>query len=299
MNLDVVQSFLEIYRRGSLTAAAAARGLSQPAISGHLRRLEQQLGEDLFLRTGHGVVPTGRADRLAQRLGTHLDEVTAALREDEAEGSSGTVRIGAAAEITAARLVPGLSGLAGPGFQLRFLPGHPETLLPELAAGRLDLVLSSVRPRTDGVDAVPLIDEEFVLIAAPGVARRVDRELLVSSPLKALASVPLVAYSEELPIIRRYWRSEFGQRPRNPVALLVPDLRAVLAAVVAGAGATVLPRYLAAPAVSSGQAELLHEPVVAPLNTIYLARQAGVPPTPAAARVSRRLVELAASWGDL
>jgi len=299
MNLDVVQSFLEIYRRGSLTAAAAARGLSQPAISGHLRRLEQQLGEDLFLRTGHGVVPTGRADRLAQRLGTHLDEVTAALREDEAEGSSGTVRIGAAAEITAARLVPGLSGLAGPGFQLRFLPGHPETLLQELAAGRLDLVLSSVRPRTDGVDAVPLIDEEFVLIAAPGVARRVDRELLASSPLKALASVPLVAYSEELPIIRRYWRSEFGQRPRNPVALLVPDLRAVLAAVVAGAGATVLPRYLAAPAVSSGQAELLHEPVVAPLNTIYLARQAGVPPTPAAARVSRRLVELAASWGDL
>ena len=299
MNLDVLQSFLEIYRRGSLTAAAAARGLSQPAISGHLRRLEQQLGEELFRRTGHGVSPTGRADRLAHRLGTHLDEVNAALQENDAEWASGTVQIGAPAEITASRLVPGLSGLAGPGFQLRFVPGHPEALLPELAAGRLDLVLASVRPRLPGVEAVPLIDEEFVLVAAPGVARQVDQELLASSPLKALASVPLVAYSVELPIIRRYWRSEFGQRPGNPVALLVPDLRAVLAAVVAGAGATVLPRYLAAPAVSSGQAELLHEPVVAPLNTLYLARQAGVPPTPAASRVARRLEELAATWGDL
>lgn len=299
MNLDVVQSFLEIYRRGSLTAAATARGISQPAVSGHLRRLEEHLGESLFQRTGQGVTPTARADRLAHRLGSHLDEVKAALRESDEEGWTGTVRIGAAAEITAARLVPGLSSLAGPGLQLRFTTGHPEALLPELVEGRLDLVVSSVRPRMPGVEAVPLIDEEFVLIAAPGIARRVDPELLSSSPLKALASLPLVAYSEELPIIRRYWRSEFGQRPGNPVALMVPDLRAVLAAVVAGVGVSVLPRYLAGPAVSVGQAEVLHEPVVAPLNTLHLARQGGVPPTPAASRVARRLRELASSWGDL
>ena len=39
-DLDLLASFLEIYRRGSLTAAATALGVSQPAVSGQLARLE-------------------------------------------------------------------------------------------------------------------------------------------------------------------------------------------------------------------------------------------------------------------
>ncbi|MFD0395026.1 hypothetical protein ACFQ3Z_33930 [Streptomyces nogalater] len=50
-----------------------------------------------------------------------------------------------------------------------------------------------------------------------------------------------MAYGPELPIVRRYWRSEFGRRPSNPVSMVVPDLRAVLAAVVAGAASPSCP----------------------------------------------------------
>ncbi|MFE1331353.1 hypothetical protein IFE09_33455 [Streptomyces microflavus] len=64
------------------------------------------------------------------------------------------------------------------------------------------------------------------------MARTVDSDRLRTAPADALAALPLVAYGEELPILRRYWRSEFGHRPTNPVALVAPDLRAVPALTV-------------------------------------------------------------------
>ncbi|MEU0852465.1 LysR family transcriptional regulator [Streptomyces flaveolus] len=187
-DLDLLATFLEIYRRGSLTAAATAMGISQPAVSGQLARLEEHLGDALFVRSRNGARPTGRGHELARRIGPHLDGLRHALGDD--------------------------------------------------------------------------------------------------------------AGGEELPIVRRYWRSEFGHRPPNPVAVVVPDLRAVLVAVIAGAGISVLPRYLAEPALHAGSVEQLHRSAVPPLNTLYLVTRSG-PLQPAVQRVQRRLVDQATRWGSL
>ncbi|WP_326793283.1 substrate-binding domain-containing protein [Streptomyces sp. NBC_00841] len=85
----------------------------------------------------------------------------------------------------------------------------------------------------------------------------------------------------------------------GPVALVVPDLRAVLVAVEAGAGVSVLPRYLAEPALAAGSVVQLHDPEVAPLNTLYLATRRGAPANPATTVVRDRLIEAAAQWGGL
>ena len=72
-DLDLLATFVEIYRGGSLTAAATRRGLTQPAVSGQLAKLEKELGEQLFIRGSRGVTATLRADELARRVGPHLD----------------------------------------------------------------------------------------------------------------------------------------------------------------------------------------------------------------------------------
>ncbi len=51
----------------------------------------------------------------------------------------------------------------------------------------------------------------------------------------------------------------------------MPDLRAVLAATVAGAGVSVLPTYLCRGQLAAGTLVALHEPETAPINTFYLA----------------------------
>lgn len=302
-DLDLLSTFLEIYRGGSITAAASRRGLSQPAVSGQLARLEGQIGEPLFVRSSRGAVPTERAYDLARRIGTHLDELNHALGPGGPDGGAedgtdpvGTVHLAGPSDLMAMRVVPALAPLTARGLRLRITLGLAGELLAALAAARVDLVVSSVRPRLRNVVSTPLADEEFLLVGPPALARTVDPGRLAGEPVSALAHLPLVAYGEELPIVRRYWRSEFGRRPPNPVAVTVPDLRAVLAAVVAGAGVSVLPRYLAEPALGAGSVETLHQPAVRPLNTLYLASRAGVPANPAAAAVHRRLAERAREW---
>jgi LysR substrate binding domain len=81
---------------------------------------------------------------------------------------------------------------------------------------------------------------------------------------------PLVAYGENLPMLRRYWREVFGTRLTRAPAVVVPDLRGVLATVAAGAGVTVLPRYLCAADLADGRLQVLAEPELPPVNTLFL-----------------------------
>ncbi|WP_199441073.1 LysR family transcriptional regulator [Umezawaea beigongshangensis] len=297
-DLDLLATFLEVHRSGSLTAAAERRGLTQPAVSGQLARLERRLGEPLFTRTSRGAVPTARGNDLARRVGPHLDQLRSALAADTA-GPSGTVRLGGPAEILAARVLPALAPLAARGLRLRVVHGLAQDLLTALTERRLDLVVSAIRPTDRTVAATPLVDEEFLLVGPPALAATVDPVQLAAEPVKALAHLPLVAYAEDLPIVRRYWRSEFGRRPPNPVSVVVPDLRAVLAVVVAGAGVSVLPRYYADPVVATGALDVLHEAQVPPLNTIYLAVRSGGLADPATALVHEHLLARARTWGTL
>lgn len=299
-SLDLLLTFLEIYRAGSLSAAAQRLGLSQPAVTGQLARLEEQLGEQLFIRTSRGVTPTPGAAALASRVGRPLDEIRDVLSTANAQPTLyGTVRVGGAAEVMSLRVLPALAPLTGRGVCVHATLGLAEDLLSLLDSGQLDLVVSAVRPTHEALRAVPLIDEEFVLVAQPSVAHTVDPERLSTSPAEALAHLPLVTYSAELPIIRRYWRTEFGHRPPNPVAVIVPDLRAVLAAVTAGAGVSVLPRYIAAPALASGDLVQLHHSDVAPLNTLYLATRRQAPDNPALPLLHNHLRQAARDWGSL
>ncbi|GHK05933.1 LysR family transcriptional regulator [Streptomyces sp. Y2F8-2] len=299
-SLDLLATFLEIYRTGSLSAAAERLGVTQPAITGQLARLEEQLGEQLFIRSRRGVAPTPRAAALAARVSLHVDGLREVLGSAESEPAlRGTVRIGGAAEAMTARVLPAVAPLTGRGLYVHVTLGLAQDLLAELAEGRLDLVVSAVRPPQRSVLAVPLVDEEFVLVGAPATAHTVDAERLRTAPADALAALPLVAYTEELPIVRRYWRSEFGHRPANPVALVVSDLRAVLAAVEAGAGISVLPRYLAEPSLAAGRVVQLHHPQVPPLNTLYLATRRGAPANPALTVVREHLLHAAQEWGGL
>lgn len=298
--LDLLATFVEIYRCGSLSAAAERLGLTQPAVSGQLARLEEELGETLFVRSRHGAAPTARAADLAARVGTRIDELRAAMRPSSGLAAHvGTVRVAGPGELMALRVLPTLAPLTTRGLRLQITLGVAAELLEQLAAGQTDLVVSAVRPGRQDLAATPLIDEEFVLVGPPALARSVDPVRLADDPVQALAHLPLVAYADDLPVVRRYWLSEFGGRPPNVVAVTVPDLRGVLAAVVAGAGVSALPRYLVEQALAAGSVELLHEPAAAPLNTLYLAVRAGALVHPPLALVHDRLRTRARLWGPL
>ncbi|MCK9794347.1 LysR family transcriptional regulator [Isoptericola sp. 4D.3] len=285
LDLDHLRTFLTAYRTGSVSDAARLLGISQPTASGHVRALERRLGYPLFDRTPTGVVATARATVLAQQAARHLDAL-----EDLVElsgGAGAVVHVGGAAEIVGEVLAPHVPELvAAAGGPVRLHLGMADDLLEDLRHGDLDVVLSSVRPRAQGLSGSPVTDEEFVLVGAPRWGQELEGGV---GAVDELERIPVVAYAENLPIVRRYWRSVFGRRPDAvTTTAVVPDLRAVRAAVVGGAGMSVLPRYLVREQLAAGALVELHRPEVAPLNTLYLVTRSG------RTEASRSLRDLAA-----
>lgn len=282
LDLAQLRTFLAVYRAGSLTAAARLVGLSQPTVTTQLRALEDHMGRQLFERLPRGVTPTPVADDLAARLAGPMDALEAiagggALEEPVPEPP---VLLAGPAEFLAATVVPSLGPLLEKGVRLRITTGLSEDLLTGLREGRYDLVISTIRPRGRALTSEPLADEDFVLVAAPGWADRIDPDLLTRDGPAALAEVPLISYADDLPILRRYWRHVFGTRLVAEPALVIPDLRAVRAAAAAGLGVTVLPRYLCTAELADGSLRLLLDPEDAPINTGFLVQRSGAHPLP-------------------
>ncbi|MEU9625678.1 LysR family transcriptional regulator [Streptomyces luteogriseus] len=299
MDLALLRTFVTVHRAGSFTRAAALLGLSQPAVTSQIRTLERQLGRPLFLRQARGVTPTSIGDELAHKAAPHLDalvEITETGLDDDS--SLRTLHLAGPPEFTAERALPALtelSGEDGQGFALRASFGNAEETLDGLSAGHHDLAISTAQPRGALLTATALCDEEHVLVAAPRWAEQLctgpDRR-----PSPALEKMPVVEVHESLPFVSRYWASVFDSPPAAPGTVIVPDLRAVLACAVAGAGLAVLPRYLCAAALERGDVVALHEPAVPPLRTYFLVVRTGTLAMPHIARAHDWLQQASADW---
>ncbi len=300
MDLALLRTFVTVHRAGSFTRAAALLGLSQPAVTSQIRTLERQLGRPLFLRQARGVTPTTIGDELAHKAAPHLDALVEITETGLDEDSTlRTLHLAGPPEFTAERALPALTELTGEdgqGFALRASFGNAEEALEGLAAGHHDLAIGTARPRGALLTATPLCDEEHILVAAPQWAERAGPDQLRRTAAPDLEHVPVVEVHESLPFVARYWASVFDARPAAPGTVVAPDLRAVLACTVAGAGLAVLPRYLCAEALERGEVVALHDPAVPPLRTYFLVVRTGTLAMPHIARAHEWLLRAAADW---
>lgn len=118
LDSDLMRGFLAVAETGSVTRAADRLGRTQSAISMQIRKLEESLGQALFLRESRGVSLTPRGQQLlpyAQRVTGLLDEAATALR---VKPLTGPVRVGIPDEYLESVLPAALAAFAS---------CHPET----------------------------------------------------------------------------------------------------------------------------------------------------------------------------
>jgi DNA-binding transcriptional LysR family regulator len=186
--LDVarLRVFREVAARGSFTAAANALHYSQPAVSHHVARLEEELGVQLLLRESRGLTVTPAGEevlRHAQAVLERLDEAERELAE-LASASRATVRL-AAFPSSATTLVPqAVAALSKryPEITLAVVQADPGDSLPGLIDGQHDLVLAYDYPML-GQDPEPeleyeLLFEDHLLLALPSGHRLADRAVV-------------------------------------------------------------------------------------------------------------------------
>lgn len=245
MEFRQVEHFLAVVRSGSFTGAAQEAHVVQSALSASIRKLEADLGAQLFERTTRKVLLTAAGRALLPVAHRLAADVVAARSEVSAVTgmARGTVSIGTIQTLTVVDLPVELGTFrtSYPGIQIHVRDGMVPNLADAVRNGELDLAYLAV----DGPLAPDLVgfaqwSEDLVLLAYPG--HRLEHVSRIR--LAELDNEPFVDFSGsgmQTMIGRRF--ADAGLR-RNRVceATHVPLL---IALVAAGLGVTVLPQPVA------------------------------------------------------
>lgn len=145
LDLNLLRVFDAVMTEQNLTRAASRLAMTQPAVSNAVKRLREALGDELLIRTAHGVKPTARADSLWPAVRRALAELEEAVapRSFELAKAHVTFRM-AMADATAALLLPSLVRLIereAPGIDIRMVPLTTREPRPMLLRGDIDLAI--------------------------------------------------------------------------------------------------------------------------------------------------------------
>jgi DNA-binding transcriptional LysR family regulator len=247
MELRHLRTIDAVARHGSLTKAGEELYLSQSAISQQIRRLELELGFDVFRRTSRrveltaeGRVILGCAQRVLAEvdgLQTELEELTGLLR--------GQLRIGGVYPTGPYDLFGMLADFraAHPEVAIHMVEDTQDGVLEALRADDLDCAFTALNPDTLGNEfaATLLWEEEFVVVLAPG--HRLSARSRIT--FEELAAEDLIAYRDNSALRRRLERTmaALGLEPRN--AFVCTEMAAVRALASKGLGVAVIPRSAA------------------------------------------------------
>ena len=200
MSIRAMQCFVAVVSTGSISRAAAALHVAQPALSLLIRNLEEDLGVVLLHRSARGVTPTAAGSRLlahAREILGRIDAARADVRED-INAPRGTVSLAMSMSMAKLLTVPLLrfSLAQWPGVYLKIIESSTGYIPGFVSSGHADLGLTFSDEASVDLRFQHLIDEELVVVSPPAAkpSKRAASDLagLPSITLRALSALPLV-----------------------------------------------------------------------------------------------------------
>jgi len=241
LNLNHLHTFAQVIQHGSFSAAAARLGLTQPAISLHIRQLEARLNLRLIERVGKRVKATSAGNTLLEHIGRIDAVVEDALLDlsSLAQDIAGQIAIGTGATACIHLLPPVLQRLRHqfPGLDVRVSTGHTDDILRAVEENRLDLALLTLPAAGRSLSITPLLEDAFVAIFS-----REQRGVPPVLTPESLEGLPLVVFesgsSTRLLIDGWYLRAGLRIKP----VMELGNIEAIKELVAAGLGYSIVPR---------------------------------------------------------
>ncbi|MGJ8636552.1 MAG: LysR family transcriptional regulator [Phycisphaerales bacterium] len=175
MELRSMRQMVAIGEFGHMTRAAESLGVSQPALSAAVRKLEAELGTELFHRTGHGLEPTEAGKVFLEHAKVTLQACEQArLAVRSLVGlETGSIRVGAGATATGYLLPAAIQVVRKdhPGLKFSIREAGSSSVVEGVVSGELDLgivTLPVVHPRSDELVVIHEIGDELMLIVPSG-----------------------------------------------------------------------------------------------------------------------------------
>jgi LysR family nitrogen assimilation transcriptional regulator len=189
MEIRQLRYFVRIADLGSVSRAAEALHVAQPALSQQIAQLESELGQPLLVRRSTGVRVTEQGEvfyRHAQRILKELADLPGAVQQAGSQ-PCGTVALGLPQSTAAHFAMPLLAALRErhPAIEVEFFDEISGNLLQGVARGRLDMAVLVNDEHAALLQAQPLLEETLYLVSRPDLAPPGP------VPLASLAHYPL------------------------------------------------------------------------------------------------------------
>ncbi|HTQ96188.1 MAG TPA: LysR substrate-binding domain-containing protein [Candidatus Acidoferrum sp.] len=241
MDLAELQVFLTVAKEGSFSRAAERLYRTQPAVSLAIRKLEDSLGQPLFVRGARPVRLTDAGVLLreyAERLLNLREEVKKGLMELEGL-KRGELALGVN-ESSIHALLPALGKFreAHPGVQVRLHRMFSRDIPHEVVNYRLDLGAVSFIPRDAQLQATEILKDELTFVVPPKHPLAKRKEVDVEE----LGKEMFIAHIVESPFRRRV--IELFAKHRTPLnmPLEMPTIESIKRIVQMGMGVAIVPR---------------------------------------------------------
>ncbi len=245
LNLNHLHTFSLVITHGSFSAAAERLHLTQPAVSLHVRQLEDQLQLQLIERVGKRLKPTSAGNVLLEHIARIDGVVEDALQalSSHASGIAGKVAIGTGATACIHLLPPMLQVLRRrfPELDVRVSTGNTDGILKAVEENLLDLALVTLPASGRSLHITPLLEDEFVAIFASS-----QRPMPAHMTPERLSAQPLVVFEagSSTRLLIDEWFLHAGIRVKPVMEL--GSIEAIKEMVAAGLGYSIVPRMAVA-----------------------------------------------------
>lgn len=274
VNLEWYRTFKAIYQHGTLTKASAELMISQPNASVQLSSLESYIGHALFIRLPRKMVPTEYGKLLYTQIVESIDNLERV--EVEFKKSSirkePTIRLGVPSEVFYSYLSKNMHLVKS---HLIVEYGLATDLIAKLRSGELDIAFITKQDKTqDNLTYEYLYSESFMIVCNPAFdTTEIDQYIAENDLAKAerwLRKQVWYAYDTNLPLVRRFWRSNFLKRPILKLSATIPDNISILRAVATSGGFAVSSDLIGGEALKNKQVKIVWKGIVPTTNSLYL-----------------------------
>ena len=166
-----LRSFLRVLDLGGYSRAARSLNIAQPALSQHVKKLEEQLGVTLLDRSAHGVSPTYAGRQFAEHARQILELVERAERSFDAgpQALFGEVKLGLPGSVCPVLAMPLITRIRDsyPNIRLIISELMSGDLADLLRDGRMDLAILFNTSETEDFTSEPLVRESLCLVGPP------------------------------------------------------------------------------------------------------------------------------------
>jgi molybdate transport repressor ModE-like protein len=260
LDLRLLRSFLAVAQCGKISAAAKQLHLSQPAVTAHLRRLEEIIGKPLISRSTRGVKLTTQGhtlQTLAKEIENSLSRIEASFHRERQ--LAGRLRFGTSLTI-ASQVIPAFLAefcRIYPGVVVELRVDNTEVVLESVREGAYPFGLVEGNPRAAGLRLEQFVEDELILVAGTNPTFRSYQGLVASvTSVQDLYKIPLIwreAGSGTRAVVEAALRKVGIQTRRFAYQYTIADIQAIKTAVIYCLGLAFLSRWSVKEELASGK----------------------------------------------